>query len=93
MRLSGGSPLAVEDLPVHPGDQHLLVVGTVEDADLAARGQLPGVPPQVVVPEFRRDGSLKLDTLTPCGFTPLITCRIVPSLPAASRACSTTRTP
>src|SRR6202042_1826714 len=46
--------LAVEDLPVHPGDEHLLVVGTVEDADLAARGQGPGVPPQVVVPEFNR---------------------------------------
>ncbi len=29
-------------------------------------------------------------TRTPCGFTPLMTCEIVPSLPAASIACTTT---
>ncbi len=36
---------------------------------------------------------MKLLTWTPCGFTPLITWRMVPSLPAASIAWSTTSTP
>ena len=36
---------------------------------------------------------MKLCTDTPCGFTPLMTWRIVPSLPAASSAWSTTSTP
>ena len=50
------------------------------------------MPPQVVVRSSLAVGALKLDTCTPCGFTPLITCRIVPSLPAASMAWNTIRT-
>ena len=36
---------------------------------------------------------MKLVTLTPCGFMPLITCLIVLSFPAASIACSTITMP
>src|ERR1700676_1009592 len=37
------------------------------------------------------EGSLKDVTLQPCGFTPDMTCRIVPSFPPASMACKMTR--
>jgi hypothetical protein len=37
---------------VHPHDQHLLVLGPVEDADPAPRGQGALVPPQEVVAQF-----------------------------------------
>ena len=41
-----------------PDDEDLLVVGAVEDADVAALGQLLLVAPQVVVVELdRRTGS------------------------------------
>ena len=91
---SRGSFWRIEVLRVHPDDQHLLVVRAVEDADLAARaagaaGSGAGSPGRV----RSADGTLKLSTLTPCGLTPLITWRIVPSLPAASSAWSTTTTP
>src|ERR1035441_10101800 len=39
------------------------------------------------------DGTLKPCTVTPCGLTPLITWRMVPSLPPASSAWSTTSSP
>ena len=41
--------LAVEVLGVHAHGEHLLVVGAVEDADLAARRQALGVAPHEVV--------------------------------------------
>src|SRR5262249_22522023 len=37
------------------------------------------------------DGCLKLKIWQPWGFTPDITCLMIPSLPAASIACSTTK--
>ena len=76
-----------------PNDQRFLVVGAIEDADVAARGQLELVPPEVVVVELFGQGILKPWTSTPWGFTPLMTWRMVPSLPAASMACRTTTTP
>jgi len=78
---------------VDPDDQHLLVIRAVEDPDLAAGGQTPGVAPEEVVIQLLGRGTLKLCTETPWGFTPLITCRIVPSFPAASSAWSTSSTP
>jgi hypothetical protein len=39
------------------------------------------------------DGSLKLQTVTPCGLTPLSTCLIVLSLPEASSPWNTTSRP
>ena len=39
------------------------------------------------------EGALNECTCTPCGFTPDITCLMVPSLPAASIAWNTSSTP
>src|ERR1700743_427413 len=44
-----GQPLAAEDLRVHAYDEHLLVVGPVEDPDFAARGQPLLVAAKVVL--------------------------------------------
>src|SRR5580700_10665705 len=44
-----GHPLRGEQVLVDPDDQHLLVVGPVEDADPAPPGQGALVPPQEVV--------------------------------------------
>ena len=41
--------LLLEQLPVHAHDEHLLVVGAIEYAAVAAGWQAPGGPPQVVV--------------------------------------------
>ena len=38
---------------MHPNDQHLLVVGAVEDADLAAFRQTTGGAPQEIMLQFR----------------------------------------
>ena len=88
-----GQLLVLEDLGVHAHHEDLLVVGAVEDADLAAARQVGGEAPQVVVVELQGEGALYECTETPCGFTPLMTWRMVPSLPAASSAWSTTTTP
>jgi hypothetical protein len=58
---------------VDTDDEHLLVVGSVEDPDPAARRQALLIAAQVVLVELAADGTLKLSTLTPCGLTPLIT--------------------
>ena len=78
---------------MHAHHEHLLVVGAIEDADLAAPGETLRVAPEEIVIELLGRGTLKLCTATPCGFTPLITWRIVPSFPAVSNACNTTSTP
>ena len=51
--------LAGQDLRVDPDDQDLLVVGAIEDADVAAFGQLLRVAPQVVVVEVLGRGDLE----------------------------------
>lgn len=38
-----------QNIGMHAGDQHLLVVGPVEDADPVTLGQLPGRAPQEIV--------------------------------------------
>ncbi len=55
----GGEPLPREDLGMDANDEHLLVVGTVEDADLAAYGNPLGVTPEVVVVELLVRGGLE----------------------------------
>ena len=45
-------PLALEDFLVHAHDQHLLVVGAVEDPDAAPLGHRLHVAPEVVVVEL-----------------------------------------
>ena len=76
---------------LHPHHQHVLVVAAVEHADLAVAGARVVHAPQVVLRVSRPAGTLKLVTRTPAGFSPEKTVRIVPSLPAASIACSTNR--
>ena len=48
------------------------------------------IAPQEVVVELLGRRLLERDDLQPCGFTPDMTCLIVPSLPAASIAWKTT---
>ena len=63
----GRDLLAGEDLGVDPDDEDLLVVGAVEDADVAALGQLLRVAPQVVVVEVLGRGDLEAADLDALG--------------------------
>src|ERR1700756_3823625 len=47
-----GPPLPAEQVLMHPDDEHLLVVGPVEDADPAPPGQRALVTPEKVVVQF-----------------------------------------
>ncbi len=47
-----GQRLCEQDLGVHPDDQHLLVIGAVEDRDLAALGKVARRAPEEVVAQF-----------------------------------------
>ena len=51
--------LAIQGLGMYPNHEHLLIVGAVEDPDLAARRQVGGVAPQVVVVELLRRRNLE----------------------------------
>ena len=86
-------PLCSEVLGVDPHDEHLLVVAAVPHADPAALGQ------RSCCTRHRKSwssssavGALNANTWHPTGFTPDITARIVPSLPAASSAWNTSST-
>ena len=70
---------------MHPDDEHLLVVRAVEDADRRARAAL-AMRQRKSWSSSSADGCLNASTSQPCGFTPDMTCLIVPSLPAASMA-------
>ncbi len=52
---------------MHADDQHLLVVGAVEDADLASFGQLLRGPPEEVVIQLRGAGVLEAVHLATLG--------------------------
>jgi hypothetical protein len=54
-----GQLLALQELGVDPDHEDLLVVRPVEDADLPAGRQLPGVAPEEVVVEFLGRGCLE----------------------------------
>ncbi len=56
-------PLADQDLRMHAHDQHLLVIGAVEDADAPALGQVPRRPPQEVVVQLLGAGVLEAEHL------------------------------
>ena len=81
-----GQFLSGEKLGMHAHDERLLVVAAVENADPSALRQRFHAAPQVVVIEIFAVGALKEVTWQPCGFTPDMTCLIVPSFPAASIA-------
>ena len=61
----GGSFVSLQDLGVHPHDEHFLVVRTVEDADAPALGQVSDVAPHEVVVEFLRRRLLERGYLAP----------------------------
>ena len=46
-----------------PGDEHFLIIGTVENADASALGQVAGGSPQKVVLQLLRAGVLKAEYL------------------------------
>ena len=71
---------------MHTHDQRLLVIAAVENADASALRQRFDTAPEIIVIEILALGALKEDTWQPCGFTPDITCLMVPSFPAASMA-------
>ena len=81
-----GEALGAEETGVDAHDENLLVVGAIEDADLAAGGEVGLGAPEEVVGKFLGMGCLKLVTWQPCGLTPDMTWRMAPSLPAASMA-------
>ena len=54
VELSVWNSLAAEDLGVHADNQHLLVIGSVKDADPPAFRQVTGGSPQKIVLQFRR---------------------------------------
>ena len=57
-------PFAAENLGMHAGDQHLLVIGSVEDADPPAFRQIARGAPQKIVLQFGRAGMLEAEHLT-----------------------------
>ena len=56
-------PFAAEDLGMHADDQHLLVVGPVEDADPPALRQITGRAPEKIVLQFRGAGMFEAEYL------------------------------
>jgi len=59
-----GQSVTVQDLWVHASDQHVFVVGAVEDADPSAFGQAAGGAPEEVVLELLGGGLLETEHLT-----------------------------
>ena len=77
---------------MYPDHQDLFVVGAVEDPDPPPFGSALLQRHRKSWLRSSADGCLKATTWHPCGLTPDITCLMVPSLPAASMAWSTTST-
>src|ERR1700676_3898874 len=44
--------LGTQKLRMHPGDQHLLIIGTIEYTDFPAFGQNAGGPPQKIMSQL-----------------------------------------
>jgi len=68
------------------GDQHLLIVGPVEDADPATFRQIAGGAPEKIVLQFGSAGMFEAEYLATLRVDPDITCLMAPSFPAASIA-------
>src|ERR1700733_15105476 len=54
---------AAQNWRMYAHDQHFLVVGTIEDADAPALGQLPGGAPEKIVLQLRRTRMLEAEHL------------------------------
>jgi len=62
--------LGFKDFGVYAGDQHLLVVGSIEDADLSARREVPRSAPKEVVLQLGGAGVLEAEHLAALGIDP-----------------------
>src|SRR5215470_8500277 len=58
------NPLAAENFRVHSDDQHLLIIGSVENADPPPIRQVTGGPPEKIMLQFRRAGMSVAENLT-----------------------------
>jgi len=87
-----GDIFAVQDAAMDADDEHLLVVGPVENSDPPRSGRSRVLRQRKSCSSSVALGCLKLKTWHPCGFTPDITWRIAPSFPAASIAWKIKRT-
>ena len=56
-------PFAAQNFRMHADDQHLLVIGSVEDADPPAFRQIAGGAPEKIVLQFRGAGMLEAEYL------------------------------
>ena len=56
-------PFAAQNLGMHAGDQNLLVIGSVEDADPAAFRQVAGGAPEKIMLQFAGAGMLEAEDL------------------------------
>ena len=83
---SAATVFGAKNLRVNAGDEHLLKVGPVENADLTACRQLARGAPQKIVFQLLGARVFELNTWQPWGLTPDMTCSMAPSLPAASMA-------
>jgi hypothetical protein len=59
--------LAAKKLGMDPNDQHVFVIGTIEDTDPTAFGKATGSTPQEVVVQFFGAWLLEAEYLTPFG--------------------------
>src|SRR5664279_1296113 len=57
-------PFAAKNLRLYTHDQHLFVVGAVEDADLSPFGQAAGGPPEEIMLQFLGTWMLEAEHLT-----------------------------
>src|SRR5450755_3672926 len=69
---------------VHADDQHFLIVRAIKYPDLSALGHHLVAAPKKTVTSFSVVGALNPMTSQPWGFTPVMTCLMAPSFPAAS---------
>jgi hypothetical protein len=58
-------PLAAENLRMHANDEHLLIIGTIEDADPPAFGKFSRCPPEKIMFQFAGARLFETEDLTP----------------------------
>ena len=85
-------PDRLRDEPVDAHDEDVLVVRSVEDADLALARRALWIRHRKSWPSSSGGRDLERGPGQPCGLNASITLLIVPSLPAASMPCRTIRT-
>ena len=72
---------------MYANDEHLLVIGTVEDPDPAARGQAAGRAPQKIVLQFLGAGLCEIENLAALGIDPVDTHMADGAIPCRRHPC------